>query len=80
MEAEDYDDEDAVEDHFTEEDIKLFEERTAKRVSGERKTYTWKDAGFVAEMARRVAELESGEAKGYTWSEVVKRARNSMEP
>ncbi|MBN8853225.1 MAG: hypothetical protein BGO55_13190 [Sphingobacteriales bacterium 50-39] len=38
----------------------------------------WKDAGFVAEMDRRMAELESGKVKGYTWDEVKQRARNSI--
>jgi putative addiction module component (TIGR02574 family) len=40
----------------------------------------WKDAGFVAEMDRRMAELESGKVKGYTWDEVKQRARNSIKP
>ena len=40
----------------------------------------WKDAGFVAEMDRRMAELESGKVKGYTWDEVKKRATDSIKP
>ena len=40
----------------------------------------WKDAGFVAEMDRRMAEMESGKVKGYTWDEVKHRARNSIKP
>jgi putative addiction module component len=40
----------------------------------------WKDAGFVAEMDRRMTELESGKVKGYSWDEVRQRARNSVKP
>ena len=40
----------------------------------------WNDAGFVAEMDRRMAELESGRVKGYSWDEVRQRARNSIKP
>ena len=42
--AKEYNEDDDFEHQFTEEDIKLFEERTAKRLSGESKTYSWKDA------------------------------------
>lgn len=78
MVAKEYNEEDDFKNHFTVEDIKLFEERTAKRRSGESKTHTWKDAGFVAEMDRRMAELESGEVNGYTWDEVKQRAKDPL--
>jgi hypothetical protein len=42
--AKEYNDEDDFEYEFTEEDIKLFDERRAKRLSGESKTYNWKEA------------------------------------
>jgi hypothetical protein len=42
--AKEYNEDDDFEYKFTEEEIKLFEERTTKRLSGESKTYTWKDA------------------------------------
>lgn len=42
--AREYNEEDDFEYQFTEEEIKLFEERSAKRHSGESKTYNWKDA------------------------------------
>ncbi len=37
----------------------------------------WKDAGFVAEMDKRIAELESGKTQGYNWEEVKQRARQT---
>ena len=42
--AKEYNEDDDFEYQFSEEEIKLFEERTAKRLSGESKTYSWKDA------------------------------------
>ena len=42
--AREYNDEDDFEYQFTEEEIKLFEERNARRQSGESKVYDWKDA------------------------------------
>jgi hypothetical protein len=42
--AREYNEDDDFEYQFTEEEIKVFEERTAKRLSGESKTYNWKDA------------------------------------
>lgn len=42
--AREYNEEDDSEYQFTEEEIKLFEERSAKRQNGESKTYDWKDA------------------------------------
>lgn len=42
--AREYNEEDDFEYQFTEEEIKLFEERSAKRQNGESKTYDWKDA------------------------------------
>jgi len=42
--AKEYNDEDDFEYEFTEEDIKLFDERRAKRLSGESKTYSWQEA------------------------------------
>jgi hypothetical protein len=42
--AKEYNEDDDFEYKFKEEEIKLFEERTTKRLSGESKTYTWKDA------------------------------------
>ena len=46
----------------------------------DKKSSPWKDAGFVAEMDRRMGELESDKVKGYTWNEVRQRARNSIKP
>ncbi len=54
--------------------VKTFAEEQDQDVS------LWNDAGFVAEMDRRMAELESGKLKGYTWDEVKERARNSIKP
>lgn len=42
--AREYNEEDDFEYQFTEEEIKLFEERSAKRQNGDSKTYDWKDA------------------------------------
>jgi hypothetical protein len=42
--AREYNEDDDFEYQFTEEEIKLFEQRSAKRLSGESKTYGWKDA------------------------------------
>ena len=42
--AKEYNEDDDFEYQFSEEEIKLFEERTAKRQNGESKTYNWKDA------------------------------------
>ncbi|GGB10518.1 hypothetical protein [Puia dinghuensis] len=42
--AKEYNEDDDFEYQFTDEEIKLFEERTARRLSGESKTYNWKDA------------------------------------
>jgi hypothetical protein len=38
----------------------------------------WKDAGFLAEMDKRIEELESGKVKGSSWGEVKQRARQSV--
>jgi hypothetical protein len=42
--AKEYNEDDDFEYQFTEEEIRLFEERTAKRRSGESQVYNWKDA------------------------------------
>lgn len=42
--AKEYNEDDDFEYHFTTEEIRLFEQRTAKRLSGESKTYSWKEA------------------------------------
>jgi hypothetical protein len=42
--AKEYNEDDDFEYQFTDEEIKLFEERTGKRLTGESKTYSWKDA------------------------------------
>jgi hypothetical protein len=42
--AKEYNEDDDFEYQFTEEEIKLFEDRSGKRLSGESKTYSWKDA------------------------------------
>lgn len=42
--AREYNEDDDFEYEFSEEDIKLFEERRTKRLSGESKTYSWKEA------------------------------------
>jgi hypothetical protein len=42
--AKEYNEEDDFEYQFSDEELKLFEERTVKRHSGESKTYSWKDA------------------------------------
>lgn len=45
--AKEYTEDDDFEYEFSEEEIKLFEERRAKRVSGESKTYSWEDAKAI---------------------------------
>ena len=45
--AKEYTDDDDFEYEFSEEEIKLFEERRAKRLSGESKTYSWEDAKAI---------------------------------
>jgi len=42
--ATEYNDEDSFEYEFSQEDIEDFEQRKAKRISGESKTYSWKEA------------------------------------
>jgi hypothetical protein len=42
--AKEYNDEDDFEYGFTEEDIKLFDERRAKRLTGQSKKYSWQEA------------------------------------
>jgi hypothetical protein len=42
--AKEYNEDDDFEYEFNEEEIKLFEERRSKRLSGESKTYSWQDA------------------------------------
>lgn len=42
--AKEYNDEDSFEYEFSQEDIEDFEQRKAKRISGESKTYSWKEA------------------------------------
>jgi len=42
--AREYNDDVELEYQFTDEDIKLFDERRAKRLSGESKVYSWDDA------------------------------------
>ena len=42
--AKEYNDKDDFEYEFTEDDIKAFDERRAKRLSGESKTYNWQEA------------------------------------
>lgn len=45
--AKEYTEDDDFEYEFSEEEIKLFEERRAKRLSGESKTYIWEDAKAI---------------------------------
>ena len=45
--AKEYTDDDDFEYEFSDEEIKLFEERRAKRLSGESKTYSWEDAKAI---------------------------------
>jgi len=54
--------------------VKIFAEE------GDQESDSWEDAGFVAEMDRRMAELEGGKVKGYTWDQVKQKARNSKTP
>jgi hypothetical protein len=42
--AKEYNDDVELEYQFTDEDIKLFDERRAKRLSGESKVYSWDEA------------------------------------
>jgi hypothetical protein len=42
--AKEYNEEDDFEYEFSEEEIKLFEERRNKRLKGESKTYSWQEA------------------------------------
>ena len=42
--AKQYNEDDDVEYEFSEEDIKLFDERRRKRLSGESRTYGWQEA------------------------------------
>ncbi len=42
--AKEYNEEDDFEYEFSDEEIKVFEQRKAKRVSGESKTYSWEEA------------------------------------
>jgi hypothetical protein len=50
--AKEYNEDDDFEYQFTEEEIKLFEERSAKRLSGESNTYSWKDAKDIIPASR----------------------------
>lgn len=45
--AKEYTEDDDFEYEFSEDEIKLFEERRAKRLSGESNTYSWKDAKAI---------------------------------
>ncbi|HXS57211.1 MAG TPA: hypothetical protein VN726_13865 [Hanamia sp.] len=42
--AKEYNDDDDFEYEFSAEELRMFEQRKAKRVSGESKTYGWEDA------------------------------------
>ena len=42
--AREYNDEDDFEYEFTDEEIRIFEQRKAKRISGESKTFSWDEA------------------------------------
>ena len=42
--AKEYNDEDDFEYEFTDEEIRIFEQRKAKRISGESKTFSWGEA------------------------------------
>ena len=42
--AKEYNDEDDFEYEFSDEELRVFEQRKAKRLSGESKTYSWEDA------------------------------------
>lgn len=42
--AKEYNDEDDFEYEFSDEELRVFEQRKAKRVSGESKTYSWEEA------------------------------------
>ena len=42
--AREYNDEDDFEYEFTDEEIRIFEQRKAKRISGESKTFNWVEA------------------------------------
>lgn len=45
--AKEYTEDDDFEYDFTEEEIKLFEERRARRLAGESKTYNWEEAKAI---------------------------------
>ncbi|WP_162915571.1 hypothetical protein [Paraflavitalea soli] len=45
--AKEYTGDDDFEYEFSEEEIKLFEERRTKRLSGQSKTHTWQDAKAI---------------------------------
>jgi hypothetical protein len=42
--AKEYNEDDDFEYEFTDEEIKVFDERRAKRLSGESRTYSWEEA------------------------------------
>lgn len=52
--AKEYKDEDDFEYEFTDEEIRLFEERRAKRLSGESKTYNWQEAKEIITGKRKM--------------------------
>lgn len=52
--AKEYNEDDDFEYRFAEEEIRLFEERTAKRLSGESKTYSWKEAKEIITGKRKM--------------------------
>lgn len=45
--AKEYTEEDSFECEFPEDEIKLIEERKAKRLKGEKQTYSWQDAKAI---------------------------------
>lgn len=52
--AREYNEDDDFEYEFSAEEIRLFEERSAKRLSGESKTYNWKDAKAIITGQKRM--------------------------
>ena len=52
--AREYNEDDDIEYQFTDEEIKLFEERRAKRLSGESKTYSWKEAKEIITNQKKI--------------------------
>jgi hypothetical protein len=52
--AKEYNEDDDFEYQFTEEELRLFEERTAKRLGGESKTFSWKDAKEIITGKRKM--------------------------